>query len=395
MNPRPVPPAPPPALLEEPGALVRKLVRYGFALRALVAIVLEWTAFSGRFAPDETTYATAGSLMALYWKGEVLVRPPRFSSDQPLGYFYLNAVSFYLFSSAFPLKLLNAFVGAASIRYVYLLSDALFGAGVARRAAVLYCVFPSVVLWSALNIRDAWVILLILYLSWKSHEIVSGYSHRALAGFFVAVLALTTFRDYLFYVVAIPPVIAILIGRRGHLARNFFLAMLAASGLMLMIQQGAAQSAHSRMSLEAIAKARQDLTTGADSAFHEHVDIATPGKALAFLPIGVAYFLLSPFPWQITSFLKAFSLPEMLLLYGLVPAMVRGLRHAVGQHFRQCLQPLLLTGLLTVSYALGEGNVGTLYRHRAQVIAFYLMFAGVGLELRHQQRQPQAVALTA
>ena len=45
------------------------------------------------------------------------------------------------------------------------------------------------------------------------------------------------------------------------------------------------------------------------------------------------------------------------------------------------LQILLLTGLLTVSYALGEGNVGTLYRHRAQAIAFYLMFAAVGLEL--------------
>ena len=57
-------------------------------------------------------------------------------------------------------------------------------------------------------------------------------------------------------------------------------------------------------------------------------------------------------------------------------------------HFREALQVLLLTALLTVSYALGEGNVGTLYRHRAQAILFYLMFAGVGLELK---RAPKPV----
>ena len=134
------------------------------------------------------------------------------------------------------------------------------------------------------------------------------------------------------------------------------------------------------MSLEAISKLRQDMATGA-SAFAEDVDVSTPGKAVAFLPIGIAYFLLSPFPWQITSPLEVLSLPEMLLIYGLVPAMIRGVRHIVRVQFRESLQMLLLTSLLTISYALGEGNVGTLYRHRAQAIGFYLIFASVGLEL--------------
>lgn len=366
-------------------AFVARLIRYGFLLRAIVALVLEWTGYSSRFAPDETTYATSGSVMALFWSGEVLVKPARFSSTQPLGYFYLNAASFFLFGSALPLKLLNAFIGAYSTRYVYLLTDALFGAAAARRAAVLYCVFPSLVLWSALNIRDAWVIFLILFLSWKSHQIVAGYSHGAMLSLLAAILALTTFRDYLFYVVAIPPVIAMIIGRRGHLARNFVLAFAATVALIVMVQHGAADRAGTHMSLEAISKVRQDMATGADSAFYEDVDIDTPGKALAFLPVGIAYFLLSPFPWQITSFLKAFSLPEMLLIYGLVPAIIRGLRHAVGEKFREAMQPLLLTALLTVSYALGEGNVGTLYRHRAQVLAFYLMFAAVGLGVQRPQ----------
>ena len=376
--------------------LVGRLIRYGFVLRAIIALILEWTGYSSRFAPDERTYATSGAAMALYWSGDVLIKPLRFgSSDQPLAYFYLNAASYFLFGSIVPLKLLNAFVGASATRYVYFLARALFGAATARRAAILFCFFPSLVLWSALNIRDVWVVFLILFLSWKSHEIVAGYSHRSLLGLFGAILLLGEFRDYLFYVVALPPIVAMLIGRRGHLARNFLVAFVAAIGLVVLVQHGAAQGAESRMSLEAVSKVRQDMTTGADSAFYEDIDISTPDRALRFLPIGIAYFLLSPFPWQITSFLKAFSLPEMLLIYGLVPAIIRGIHYAVTQRFRECLQPLLLMGLLTVSYALGEGNVGTLYRHRAQVITFYLMFGALGLELRRRSQAQPPVALSA
>jgi hypothetical protein len=371
-----------------------RLVWYGFLLRAAVALTLEWTGYSGRFAPDESTYASAGSAMALYWTGEVLIRPFRFTTEQPLGYFYLNALSFFVFGSAIPLKLVNALIGSMSTRYVYRLAESYFGSGAARRAAVLYCFFPSLVLWSALNIRDVWVIFLILFLSWKSHQIVTGYSHIALVSVLAAIVLLMQFRDYLFYVVAIPPIVAMLIGSRGHVVRNFIVALIGATAVVLLVQQGAAGSAERHMSLETMSRVRQDMAIGAGSAFHEDVDISTPGKALAFLPIGVAYFLFSPFPWQITTFLKVFSLPEMCLIYALVPAMARGVRYAVSQRFRACLQPLLLTGLLTVSYSLGEGNVGTLYRHRAQVIAFYLMFAGVGLEMGtlRARTQPLAVA---
>jgi hypothetical protein len=196
-------------------------------------------------------------------------------------------------------------------------------------------------------------------------------------------------------VVALPPVIALVIGRSKNFGRNFVLGAIAGLGVVFLLQQGAvSKRAAGRMSLEAISEVRRDMAIGS-SAFHGNVDISTPGRALSFLPIGVAYFLFSPFPWEITSVLKLFSLPEMIFIYALTPAIFRGIRFGVRERFRDSLQVLLLTALLTVSYALGEGNVGTLYRHRAQVLGFYLMFAAVGLELRNRQRQQRAVALTA
>jgi len=368
-------------------AYLRRLVVLGFLVRLGVALVLEWTGYSRHFAPDEATYVADGWPIGLYWAGDLLVKPWRLTLDQPLAYFYLNGASYYLFGpTQIPMKILNAFVGAFSCRYLYLLARELFGVSVARRATTLFVYFPSLILWSALNIRDAWVVFLILYTSAKSLQLARGYSHLALVQLLLAVYAMTHFRDYLFYVVALPPVVAVLIARRGHLVRNFVIASLAALAVVVLVQQGVVRKkTASRMSLEGLSQTRQEMATGG-SAFHARVDVSTPGKALAFLPIGVAYFLFSPFPWEITSVLKLFSLPEMILIYVLTPAAVRGIAHCARDRFRDCFQVLLLTGLLTVSYSLGEGNVGTLYRHRAQVVGFYLMFAAVGKELRARPR---------
>jgi hypothetical protein len=372
---------------------VRRMVTYGFVLRVLVALILHVTELSRRFAPDEDTYVEHSWQIALYWAGDVLVRPWRMNQDQPLGYFYLNGFFFYLFGKTeIPIKIANAAIGAMSARYVYLLSRQLFGTAVARRAITLFVFFPSLVLWSALNIRDVWVVFLILFISGKSAELAQGYSHIGVLKVVGGMFVLTFFRDYLFYVVALPPILAVLIGRSRHFGRNVVLATVVGLGIVLLAQKGAvSEKATERMSLEAISEARRDMAVGA-SAFHGQVDISTPGRALAFLPVGIAYFLFSPFPWEITSLLKMFSLPEMILIYALTPSIVRGVRYAIRERLRDTFQILLLTGLLTTAYALGEGNVGTLYRHRAQVIGFYLMFAAVGLQIRQQRRLQPAAA---
>jgi 4-amino-4-deoxy-L-arabinose transferase-like glycosyltransferase len=371
---------------------LRRVIVYGFFVRVVLALILHLTGYSRRFAPDEDTYVQHGWQFALYWAGDVLVRPWRMTQQQPLGYFYLNGAFFYLFGQTeIPIKFANALVGALSGRYVYLLARQLFGSVVARRATTLFIFFPSLVLWSAVNIRDVWVVFLILFISYKSAQVAQGYSHLGVFQLLGGMFALTFFRDYLFFVVALPPLVALLIGTSRHFSRNVVLATVAGLGIVLLVQHGAvSESSARRMSLEAISEARRDMAIGG-SAFHGHVDISTTGRALAFLPVGVAYFLFSPFPWEITSLLKTFSLPEMILIYALTPSMVRGIRFAVRERLRDTFQILLLTGLLTTSYALGEGNVGTLYRHRAQVLAFYLMFAAVGLEIKQQKRlQPSA-----
>jgi hypothetical protein len=365
---------------------LRRIVYMAILVRVAGAVAFHVAGVSGRLAPDEFTYEDIGRTVAAYFNGDLLIKPTRLISGEPSGYYYLNGASLYLFGSILPLKVLNAIMGGLVCRYAYLLALPLYGLPVARRTAQFVAFFTSLILWSTLNIRDVWVIFLIVYLSWKSYDTMARYSAWGLFQILGCLLLISSFRQYLYVVVAIPPVASLIIGKRSAIARNMVMALLAGAAVVLLVQHGAASRSLDMLDLETLAQKRQGMATGAQSSFQEAADISTPAKALAYLPTGLAYFWFSPFPWQMTSPLKLLSLPEVLLVYWITLSVIRGISVAVRTRLRESVQVLLLTALMTVSYALGSGNVGTLYRHRAQVMVFYLMFASVGMEERARQK---------
>jgi hypothetical protein len=373
--------APAVAATPDQAAWLRRLVWRAFLLRAALAIVLHFLDVSRWFAPDEVTFFEGGRALAWFWGGDILVRP-FFGQGQPVAYYYLNALSVYLFDSVLPLKLVNALLGALSCRLAYNLANGLLGSGVARRTALFAAFLPSLVLWSSLNIRDMWVVYLILLVCSKSVALLDRYSHSALFALVAGIFLVTLFRPYLVYAAALPPIVALLTARRGQFGRGFVVAMVVGIAIVTIAQHGGTQEAERVMDLETLVMLRQGMTHQAASAFGEGVDISTPANALRFLPVGLAYFLFSPFPWQITSPMKMSTVPEMALIYWLTPAMLRGLKYIVRHRLRACFPVLLLTSLLAISYALGSGNVGTLYRHRSQAIIFLMLFASVGLEVK-------------
>jgi hypothetical protein len=101
-------------------------------------------------------------------------------------------------------------------------------------------------------------------------------------------------------------------------------------------------------------------------------------RTLSYLPKGFAYALFAPFPWAATRSLDLLTVPEMLVWYValvLNPVVAWRRRDNFG-----ALMPLLLyvAGLL-VLFALAEGNIGTLYRHRGMVVPFVIVIAAPGL----------------
>jgi hypothetical protein len=50
---------------------------------------------------------------------------------------------------------------------------------------------------------------------------------------------------------------------------------------------------------------------------------------------------------------------------------------------------LIFTLMLTLSYSVFQGNVGTAYRQRAQLLVFYFIFVAVGFVLLLEKREEQ------
>src|SRR5205085_7381418 len=142
-------------------------------------------------------------------------------------------------------------------------------------------------------------------------------------------------------------------------------------------------------------RSRLDLTQRAESGFGKDVDVSTTAGALSAVPLGLVYLLFAPFPWQVANLRQSITLPEMLLWWSLFPLLILGLWFTLKYRLRQALPILLFTTMLTLAYSVFQGNVGTAYRQRAQIVVFYFMFVAVGYVLlreRSEQRRQQRFA---
>jgi len=266
-------------------------------------------------------------------------------------------------------------------------------AAAALRAAKLVTWFPSLVLWSSLNIRDAWVILLIAFLCRQALILQSRFRLGTLILLVGGLLGIVQFRAYLLFAIGAPILVSFFAQRSRNLVRNLVIGSIVAAAL-IYTDQAAGEARRGRfVDLEELHNIRYWNTVGATSQF-EQADISTPGKALVFLPRGLAYFLLAPFPWMLGSIRQALAVPETLYFYWLIPWMIRGVRGLLRDHLRTSLLAILITAGLTLGYALSEGNAGTAYRHRAQLVTFFLIFAASGQDARRREgdRAPMPAA---
>lgn len=367
---------------------LRRLFGLALALRVVLAILLHLFVSVDLFAPDQWTYDYFGGWLARFWTGETLVYPPKLVAAGPKAYYYVVAGLYYVLGQwdLWP-KLVNALIGALTVPLAHGVALAITRQpAAAHRTAFWTAVFPSLVLWSALNIRDAWVVFLIVFICREALRLQERASLVAATRLALAVLLLSQFRDYILFAVTLPILLSFLIRGRAHLARNAVAGMLVAA-VVIYADRVAGQNRPLRfVDLESLQEMRQ-FTSFGGSAYHETVDISTPGRALVFLPKGLAFFLFAPYPWTVRNVRQTVTVPEMLAFYALVPAMLRGAKDLVRSRAPGALMILFVTLSLTLGYALGEANAGTAYRHRAQVLVFLLLFAAAGVEARARARE--------
>ncbi len=369
----------------------------GALLRVALALTLRFTGFNNVIAPDEYTFHDHGTWFAMWLEGEAPTPfAYRFQEHSQVGYFAVVGVLYGVFG---PIQivpvLVNCIVGALCARPAFAIAARMGGRPAARTAALLVTFFPSLVLWSSLLVREAFVLFAILWSARLAQSLLQRFRPATLLGLFACLAGLATLRAYVFLVLVGAILLAYLMAAIRSPARALATGLVCGAGILMLVKgAGLAQDFLAEASLQNLALRRQYNALGGPGGIGlEGHDLSTPMGALTYLPIGLSYFLLAPFPWE-SGGRQMFALPEVLVWYVCIPFVVTGTIYALRHRRRAALVPLLMALLLTILYALVEGNVGIIFRHRAQGLGTPLRCAA-GARARRRARPRRAAAAIA
>jgi hypothetical protein len=199
-------------------------------------------------------------------------------------------------------------------------------------------------------------------------------------------------RFYVFYMVAAAVVGAFVVGMRPINSQSLGrqLVVVVAMGLALTylgVLRTAGTQIESFGNLQAVQTSRSDLSRSAGSGFGADVNVSTTAGALSAIPVGVTYLLFAPFPWQVANLRQSITIPEMVVWWGSFPLLIMGVWFTLRYRMRQALPILIFTTMLTLAYSIFQGNVGTAYRQRSQILVFYFIFVAVGAVLLKERRE--------
>jgi hypothetical protein len=366
----------------EAGEYLMNLMLLSIGARFLLLALIHTSVGPMVFAPDQISYQQLGDALVRSWQG-IGPPPPRLTDTLQIGYPVINAVLVVVFGAARAAPaVVNIFMGTWLAIPIYYMALVIVrgNRAVAGLAAILSVFFPSMMLWSVLNVRDAPTILAVALCVFFTVRFQRKVDLWDAVGAIVFLAVIAFFREYMTVLVGVSAGAGILIGKGRSPMRSLLLGAGIMGVLLLLAHQaGLGTTLTQEPSLQTVQYLRSDLAFGAGSAYGQSANVSTLGGAITFLPIGLTYFLLAPFPWSITSGLQAITLPETLLWYLLVPFVLRGLYLAMRHDARAYTVPLFVLLVVTFAYAMVEGNVGTAYRHRAQILPLVFLFCALGL----------------
>lgn len=349
------------------------------------------------FGGDAYTYDFYGLALVKGWAGDRyyagLVQ--RFQGElgaSAVGMVYLIGIIYRMIGqNMLAIQFINAVLGAATAPVIFLIAQTIFGnLRVSRIATFFVAFFPSMVLWSCQGLKDGPIVFMLALAVLLTLRLGEKFSVMNAALLGITLATLTTFRFYLFYMIVAAIVGAFTIGMREFSAISFVRQLLIVVGIGLALTyMGVIRTANLQFEyysdLTVVQRSRIDLATTANSGFGEDVDVSTASGALQAVPTGIVYLLFAPFPWQLQSLRQSITLPEMLVWWACFPFLVMGFWFTFRYRLKQSFVIFIFTTMLTIAYSIFQGNVGTAYRQRAQILVFYFIFVAVGIVLTREK----------
>lgn len=384
------------------------IVALGVRLAAMLTVhVLAPDAW---LALDDSTYSQLAVQMAT---GETAGWSPYLHSLYEATTTFLVPLTalYWLFG---PIELLGqvlvTLVGAGAAALTTKLARENLGTRWAVGAGLIVAFLPSQIAWSVVILKDAWVwsitaaLGLAVAIAFRSRGRVLWLS---ILGAVVLLFLLGHLRLQSTFVAAWALVVSALLvptERRfiwfgGALAIAVFVPWLAGGGpggfdpvLARASDFGQARAAGAAGADSAIVAAPPTYPRATAAAPSEPPDSQLPGEPdgdmdgpaagaladLAHLPRGLSVMLFEPYPWDANRNSRVvFAKLDTLLWYPILGLALVGLSQ-VKRHRRVLLFPTLVGIGVLIGYALSEGNLGTAFRHRGELVWIAALLAAFG-----------------
>lgn len=345
---------------------------------------------------DSDYYSQRGYAIAQYAKGVrepvVLFRVQQYGSH---GYAYVMGAFYYLFGfSPVAVKMVNCFLGALLGPALFFLLKGCFDSSVARWASLIVSFFPSLLFWSASNLKESSFMLLTVLVMLLFVKIQQARSGRARIGagclFLFTLSAHMTLRSVqlslsLVECLVLSRLLLFLWAKKGWGRWVLGLLVTFLGFHMESLRSTLNYTFYRHIGYTGEAGLSYRYLPG---AFYipGYLDqwISSREANLPFLPgsLGRAIFhyMVEPIPSKMDSFSLLLAYPQMVLWYFLLPFMFLGVVWSLRWNLRRTLFLVLTVATWVLMGALSNGNVGTVFRIRDMVTPFFLAFACAGLQ---------------
>jgi hypothetical protein len=376
----------------------RFLLKLFFAalfLRYLLAYIIYSKGLQGFLGADADTYDFFGNALMRSWIGQVdansfwLTRLTG-ANTSGWGMYYLVAGVYYVIGqNPFAIQLINCALGAGACIAAYKVTMLVYPSErVSRMVAIMTAFSPSLVLWTSQGLKDGPIMLCLCLCALYALKLRSSLNVKNFLMLLASLLGLYTLRHYAAYImlIAIAGALLFTLNKRFSPIRMVQGAILVIIIGMAFSYFGAQEVAERTIDLKKIQNARVWGAKASNSGFGGDVDITDPQAALEYLPLGVLYVLLAPFPWMINSVRQLITLPELIAWWVLMPIMAKGFWFAIRKRLKESFAICTFVVGLILAFALYQSNAGTAYRHRSQLYPFFFVFICIGLDLRRNAK---------
>jgi len=286
---------------------------------------------------------------------------------------------FYSFFGRSPLmaQAINVTLGSLIVYNVFRVTEMLWGSHYARRSAWCTALFPTLVLYSAITMREVMIVFpltlgVLYFVRWLREDCIFSFL-KALVMFSISVAFHTGILP-VFCVVGLEALRrifdALALGKGQALAKRMGILCLLVFVVFVIFTTGWGLEKAGRLlkggSFVEVLAVQQRIAARGRAAylydFHPHSFF----DLLFHVPIRIVYFLFMPFPWVVSSPIDLFGLTIAGLNFTLTVFFLRSL--LVIWKRKESRWIFWMLSVLLVTFALSTSNYGTAIRHSAKLV---------------------------